>query len=53
MQSLNEELMGNDLPAILKEMEEEEVSGYDTLLCDIALLTILHAIILSLTILSS
>lgn len=28
MQSLNEELMGNDLPAILKEMEQEEVSGY-------------------------
>lgn len=28
MQSLNEELLGNDLPAILKEMEQEEVSGH-------------------------
>lgn len=31
MQSLNEELVGNDLPAILKEMEQEEVSGYNML----------------------
>lgn len=49
MQSLNEELLGNDLPAILKEMEQEEVSGR-TVLCDIiALLTISYAITPSLT----
>lgn len=31
MQSLNEELMGNDMPAILKEMEQEEVSGRNSM----------------------
>lgn len=40
MQSLNEELVGNDLPAILKEMEQEEVSGYNTLCDTITYLTI-------------
>lgn len=40
MQSLNEELMGNDLPAILKEMEQEEVSGHSVLCDTIALLTL-------------
>lgn len=55
MQSLNEELVGNDLPAILKEMEQEEVSGYNTL-CDtiayftIPYLTIQYAMIPFLTI---
>lgn len=29
LQLLNEELLGNDLAAILKEMEEEEVSQDD------------------------
>lgn len=52
MQSLNEELMGNDLPAILTEMEQEEVSRH-TMLCDtVALLTTLHLTILYATVLS-